>query len=178
GGGAGSWTYRVPITITGFQQNFLTALTVPFATGMKDDFRDIRFFDLTANVEIPYWIESKTDRSTAKVWIKTGPTNTVHMFYGSDTAASSSRMSDVFGTGLMGFWSFKENVGTTTGLLSDLSGLGNNPTLNNFTTPTPTGITASGWRGNALSLDGSNDWASLGSPNLPTGGTATVEAWV
>lgn len=176
GDGGGLWTYQVPINISNFKQEFPVSLPVSFASGMKNDFSDIRFFDLYANTELPYWVESKTDNSSAKVWVRTGATNSVRMFYGNGSATSSSSMAKVFGDGLMGFWRFSENAGTVSGTISDLSGMGNHVTLNSFVAPN--GIVASGWEGNGLSLDGTNDWANRATPNLPTGSVMTAEAWI
>lgn len=175
GDGGGVWTYRVPIIISNFKQNFVASLTVPFATGMKSDYSDLRFFDVNSNAELPYWLES-SDASSARIRVKTGPTNAVRMYYGNSFATSVSSISATFGQGLMGFWRFSENTGTLSGTSSDLSGMGNHVTLNNIVSPN--GIVSGGWDGNGLSLDGSNDWANRAAPNLPTGSVMTAEAWI
>lgn len=94
--GDGCWTRRSPLTITGFQQNYQTRLTIPHDPDMLPGFDDLRFVDINAGIELPYWIESKTDSDSAVVWVKTGMNNTVYLYYGNATATSSSNGSAVF----------------------------------------------------------------------------------
>ena len=94
--GDGCWTRRSPMTITGFQQNYQTRLTIPYDIDMLAGFDDIRFVDTSAGTELPYWIESKTDSVSAVVWVKTGMNNTIYLYYGNSTATSSSNGSAVF----------------------------------------------------------------------------------
>src|SRR3990167_10785875 len=73
--------------------------------------------------------------------------------------------------GLIGYWAFEEQSGTTAG---DSSGNGNTGTLTNGPTWT-TGKVGSG----ALSFDGVNDGVNLGTPNsLNITGAVTVSAWI
>jgi prepilin-type N-terminal cleavage/methylation domain-containing protein len=76
-------------------------------------------------------------------------------------------------SGLVGYWSFDEGIGT---IAYDLSGYGNNGTLNNFNfTETSGWIT--GKVGKALIFDGVNDYVSLNQqPFLSNGFTFSV--WV
>lgn len=94
--GGGSWSKRALITITNFQANFETKITLTYDADMQADFDDIRFYDATAGAEIPYWLESKTDSTTAIVWFKTGANNNIYLYYGNSSATSSSNGSNTF----------------------------------------------------------------------------------
>ncbi len=173
----GSWNMYEPLTITNFLPNHLTRMTVPYNSNMKSDFSDIRFYDQTAGAELPYWIESEANGASATVWIMTGANNNIYMYYGNQNASSSSSVTNVFGTGLVGFWQFNEPAGTVSGSTADVSGNNNNLTLNGFSSPY--GIVSSGRFGNALSLNGSSNYASeTTTTNIPAGSVASVEAWI
>lgn len=70
-------------------------ITIAWKPGMRLDFRDIRFHD---NLErkIPYWIESKTNGSTAVVWIKLTSSKIVTLRWGNPAARSESDGNAVF----------------------------------------------------------------------------------
>lgn len=174
--GGGCWTRRVPLAITNFQPDFLSRIVIAYDSDMQPDFDDLRIYDATHGRELPYWIESKTDGVSATIWIKTGSNNNIYMYYGNASATGMSSLAGVFGSNLMGFWQFNEAAGTVSGATSDISGQGNHGTLNNFAAPN--GIVGSGRFGNALRLDGTNDYVSRGSTALPTGNIATAEAWI
>lgn len=95
-GGGGDWFKRRPLIITNFQANTETVFTLAYIVGMKSDFSDIRFYDETVKAVIPYWLESKTDGVTAKVWIKTGSNNAITLYYGNASASSAGNGSNVF----------------------------------------------------------------------------------
>jgi hypothetical protein len=87
--------------------------------------------------------------------------------------------SDLFITsphsGLVGYWNFDEGTGT---IAYDLSGYGNNGTLNNFNFTTTSGWTT-GKIGKALIFDGGNDWVRVSSsPSLDINKNISVFAWV
>jgi len=171
----GSWTRRVPLTISNFQPNFQTRVTINYNSPMRTDFADIRFYDATANSELPYWVESKTDGVSATVLFTTPASNSVYLYYGNPDAASASSINNTLGSGLMGYLPFSEAAGTTSGASADLSGQNNNVTLTNFATPY--GIVSAGKSGTGLSLNGSS-FAKNDAVSLPTGSVATVEAWI
>ena len=79
--GGGCWKRRSKLNITNFAENTAIKVNITYKTGMKPDFSDIRFLDDTKGVELPYWIESKTDSSNALVWLKTGNNNNIYMYY-------------------------------------------------------------------------------------------------
>jgi hypothetical protein len=88
-----AWKYRATIRITnptttaGYQHK----LTLTWKPGMRSDFRDIRFAQQNGT-NCPYWIESKTDRSTATVWIKvpSASQGLMFLYFGNGMAASAS----------------------------------------------------------------------------------------
>ena len=88
-----AWKYRARIRITnptataGYQHK----LTLTWKPGMRSDFRDIRFAQQNGT-NCPYWIESKTDRSTATVWIKvpSASQGLMFLYFGNGMAASAS----------------------------------------------------------------------------------------
>lgn len=94
--GGGCWTRRAPLTITNFQPDFETRLTITKAADMQADFDDIRFVDATANKELPYWLESKTDGISATFWVKTGANNNIYLYYGNASAQSASSAANTF----------------------------------------------------------------------------------
>jgi len=71
-------------------------LYVPFATGMKEDFGDLRFTDLNDQA-LPYWIESYTTGPGVNVWVKVAAgTTSFLMVYGYASATSESNGANVF----------------------------------------------------------------------------------
>ena len=90
GDGGVNWNKKAPITINDFQSNYQTGITITYDSDMQADFNDIRFYDATSETELPYWIEEKTDSTSATVWFKTGVNNNVEMYYGNTSATSSS----------------------------------------------------------------------------------------
>ena len=71
-------------------------LVITYDSDMKSNFDDVRFFDESTKWEIPYFLESKTDSTTATVWIKTGNNNTISLYYGNAAAGSGSNGAMVF----------------------------------------------------------------------------------
>lgn len=71
------------------------SLTVIYKTGMNADFSDLRFSDSNNNI-IPYWIEEKTDNTSAKVWVKLTADTTINVYYGKSSASSESNGENVF----------------------------------------------------------------------------------
>ncbi|MEW6217991.1 MAG: DUF2341 domain-containing protein [Thermodesulfobacteriota bacterium] len=92
----GKWSKRQSVTIANWVASYVMRITVPFQEGMSADFADLRFYDATAQVELPYWIESKTDGVSAEVWIKTGANDATYLYFGNNRATSSSDGDAVF----------------------------------------------------------------------------------
>jgi len=98
GGNQSSFEYKKEINIShsGALTNYQTLLNITYNANMQADFDDIRF-SYSNGTYIPYWIESKTDNSTADVWIKSGLVdgNTIiNMYYGNAGLSSGSNWGD------------------------------------------------------------------------------------
>ncbi len=88
GSGGGCWTRRSLITINGFERETATQVIVVYDSDMNLDFSDIRFFDETAGIELPYWLDSKTNGVTATFYFETAGNDNVYMYYGNASAVS------------------------------------------------------------------------------------------
>ena len=151
-GGANPWTKRVKLDFgTTFSANKLTRITINQLTGMDASFKDIRFYDATAKQELSHWIEPSAAGS-ATAWIKTGSNNDIYLYFGNNTAISTSSSSNVFGKALVGFWPFNEAAETRSGTTADISGNALNATLNYFYSYTGYGVVAGGRYKNGLNL--------------------------
>lgn len=104
--------FRKAITVgtaSATMSNFQKKITVAYDSDMAADFSDL-LFETSAGVNIPYWIESKTNSSTASIWVllpttSTSSTQTIYMYYGYDgTATSPSNIDDVMDAGLRFFY--------------------------------------------------------------------------
>ena len=77
-----SWEKRKKITLTGgssgAQTDYQVLLTVTYDSDMQVDFDDLRFTKADGTTLLDAWLESKTDSTSAKVWVETDtPANTV-----------------------------------------------------------------------------------------------------
>jgi len=99
------WSRRAPVVITETSGSALTnyqvKVVVTHDSDMKSDFSDVRFVDDTGATELRYWLESKTDGSTATFWVKVTsiPASgnvTIQMYYGNPAASSNSDIHDTF----------------------------------------------------------------------------------
>jgi hypothetical protein len=92
------WRYEGLITLTNppTVDDFQVQVTIPYQLGMNSDFSDLRFADVYGNA-LPYWIQSKTDNSTATVFVKLpSMEKSICFFYGNELAASESDGYGVF----------------------------------------------------------------------------------
>jgi PKD repeat protein len=83
-------------TLTDYQMSF----DIDYEQEMQSDFDDMRFTNENG-ILIPYWIESMTNSSEAKVWVKVPEIDrtegaTVKMYYGNSAAVSKSDGEEVF----------------------------------------------------------------------------------
>ncbi|WP_321428802.1 DUF2341 domain-containing protein [uncultured Methanolobus sp.] len=83
-------------TLTDYQMSF----NITYEPEMQTDFDDLRFTD-EYSILIPYWIESMTNSSSAKVWVKVPEIDatsgvTIKMYYGNSTVESESNGDEVF----------------------------------------------------------------------------------
>jgi hypothetical protein len=106
-----AWLYRKAFTLTGSasgaQTNYQIKLTTGYAVGADSgfalfldsksqvDFDDLRFTNSTGTVLLDAWLESKTDSSTATIWVEldsipASPSTAIfYIYYGNPTAASN-----------------------------------------------------------------------------------------
>lgn len=179
---SGCWNKSTTLAVSNFRSDFITRVKIPKYAGMNADFNDIRIYDETAKKELPYFIESiPTDKSYAIVWFKSGSSNNIKLYYDNSAAAGTGSLSAVFGSGVMGFFPFGE-AAASSGTTYDMSGLGNNLGLN-YTAPNgladPGASKLGPDSGNVLRASGVNGkYAAKSGTNLPSGGTATIEAWI
>ncbi len=104
-----TFTRRRRLSINNNSGGALTAyqipLTVPSKIAMQTDFDDVRFIDVANGLVLPYWIETKTDSSTATLWLKadlpnygagSAGDNIFYMYYGNPDLTSVSNGTNVF----------------------------------------------------------------------------------
>ncbi|MEM2977311.1 MAG: DUF2341 domain-containing protein, partial [Thermoplasmata archaeon] len=96
------WLYRRAIVINNAAvpealKAYQVFLKVAYDSDMKPDFSDLRFIQYkkasNESIELPYYIEEKTDGSFAGVWVKVNEipaasSVVIHMYYGNPSAAS------------------------------------------------------------------------------------------
>ena len=92
------FTKRQAVTITngsgGALTNYAVKVAVTYDSDMQADFGDLRFASASTLSYYDYWIESKTDETSAVVWVKipslpTGDT-VIYMYYGNAGCKSLS----------------------------------------------------------------------------------------
>jgi hypothetical protein len=83
----------------------------------------------------------------------------------------------IFNDGLVGYWNLDEGAGAT---INDLSGFGNNGTLNGTFAYTASMSSTIGFTDvSGVTFNGSNVYATLGTTSLPANnGTQTISVWV
>jgi len=78
--------------------NYPVRFTIPYQTGMRSDFADIRFASLDLQTAYPYWVESQTDAVSVVVRVLV-PANVTEFYlrWGKSDAVSESDGEAVFG---------------------------------------------------------------------------------
>jgi hypothetical protein len=98
-----SWSRRAPVTINNpgsALTDYQVTLNVSYDSDMQADFDDLRFTN-ASDTPLDYWIESKTDGSSATVWVEvdsiaaSGDT-TIYMYYGNVNASTTSNGTATF----------------------------------------------------------------------------------
>jgi len=97
------WSYKKQIDVSNsgsLLTNYQAKITVAYNAHMKTDFSDIRFTAGDGSTVLSYWLESKTDSTTADFWVKI-PTvsaggTTIFMYYGNSSAVTASDGEDTF----------------------------------------------------------------------------------
>lgn len=98
-----AWSKRQSVTITNTgsaQTDYQVKLSITYDSDMNADFSDLRFTNSSGTV-LPYWVETKTDSTSATVWVKVdslgGNTTTdIYMYYGNASATTASDGNNVF----------------------------------------------------------------------------------
>ncbi len=80
--GGGTWSHYAPVVISPFVANGYYQLTVTHNSQMQDDFGDLRFYDETAQRQLPYWVKESVTGTSATVLIKIRGHNAINMYYG------------------------------------------------------------------------------------------------
>jgi hypothetical protein len=100
-----AWSRRAPVAITetsGFAlSDYQVKVVVPYDSDMRSDFGDVRFVDSASGNEVSYWLESKTDGSTATFWVKVpsipaSGVATIYMYYGNPSVSTTSNIHNTF----------------------------------------------------------------------------------
>jgi hypothetical protein len=105
----GSWTKNKEIKIkenSGVSlSNYTTLVTVTYDADMQTDFDDLRFISGDNTTELSYWIQNKSDSTSANVWIEV-PTltanvnNTVYMYYNNPSVSTTGSKASAFANAL------------------------------------------------------------------------------
>jgi hypothetical protein len=87
-----SYYREISVTNSPAIANYQMKVTVPWAAHMKNDFGDIRFIGTDGTTVYNYWMESKTDGSSAVFWVKvpTASTPMFRMYYGNASFITTS----------------------------------------------------------------------------------------
>lgn len=77
------------------------SIAVTYDADMQADFDDLRFTSSDGTTLLSHWLETKTDSTSAVVWVKVpsvggSSTATVYMYYGNASASSASNGSSTF----------------------------------------------------------------------------------
>ncbi|MBI2463361.1 DUF2341 domain-containing protein [Candidatus Peregrinibacteria bacterium] len=103
--GVESTTRRKKITVTensgSTLTNFPVLLNITYDSDMQADFDDLRFTSSDGTTQLDYWLEGKTDSTSAMVWVEApsitaSSTATIYMYYGNASLSSNSNGSNVF----------------------------------------------------------------------------------
>jgi len=98
-----AWTKRAEVTITNSgveQTDYQVKLTVTYDGDMQVDFDDLRFTN-SSGTPLDYWLERKTDSTSATVWVEidslaaSGDT-TIYMYYGNAGVSTASSGDNTF----------------------------------------------------------------------------------
>lgn len=99
-----SWLKRAPVTVSNTSgaalADYQIKVNVTYDADMNPDFSDLRFTTDDKTTEIPYWLESKVDSTSAVVWVKvpsipTGGT-TIYAYYGNPGANDAQNGTGTF----------------------------------------------------------------------------------
>ncbi|MFA6896999.1 MAG: DUF2341 domain-containing protein [Patescibacteria group bacterium] len=177
-----NWSNRKKATIAnsaGALTNYQVKLTVPYQSQMQPDFDDIRFTSADGKTPLDFWLESKTDSTTADFWVEaaslSASANTnIYYYYGNASVSTISSDTNTFVrviSNLVGGWDMNEGSGTTA---HDKSGNGNDGTISGATFTTD----RNGNANQALSFDGADDYVEVSHNSVLEPASVSVSAWV
>jgi PKD repeat protein len=149
----GSYYRDITVTNSPAIANYQMKVEVPYSAHMKTDFGDIRFTGSDGTTTYDYWIEKKTDGTSAVFWVNVPAASTTNfrMYYGNaslTTTSNGTRTFDFFDdfSGDLSKWTIEKAVdvypriesgylaaggGFTSGTYGHTS-LGSSPTYNVF----------------------------------------------
>ena len=162
------WDNKKLITITG-NNGDLVYLNLSYSnvSSAQADFDDIRFINSAEDTEFGYTLQDYTSSNSARFKVNATGNTSFYIYYNNAGVSTTSDASNLYGTGLLSYWSFDGN-GTT-----DFLGI-RNLTANGD----PTQINSGCKFGNCYVYDG-NDYLGGSDAGLPTGSnTATMCAWM
>ena len=124
-----SWHNRKNITVDGvglsISDNYQTRITVTYDSDMLANFSDLRFtyYNSTSETEseIDYFLESKTDSTTARVYVEIPETSnssniTVYMYYNNSAAGSASDANATLSEGIVSLYQMSGNANDLVGI--------------------------------------------------------------
>ncbi|BFT94491.1 hypothetical protein MNSC_04990 [Minisyncoccus archaeophilus] len=90
----------VTITSSSLLTDYQVKMVVSYDSDMQADFDDLRFTSSDGKTLLSYWIESKTNSSTATVWVKmpslVSGNNIAYLYYGNAAAVTASNGDGTF----------------------------------------------------------------------------------
>lgn len=99
----GDWGFKKAINVSTAEMtwnNYTILLQIPYDSDMQADFDDLRFTNGAETTELGYWLNNKTDSTSAYVWVNTSLTQnantTIYMYYGNAGASSNSNRANAF----------------------------------------------------------------------------------
>jgi len=120
-------TYYREITVTDSPAiaDYQMKVTVPYDAHMKTDFGDIRFTGTDGTTVYNYWMETKTDGSSAVFWVKVPAASTTmfRMYYGDPSLTTTSDGTGTFDffddfSGGLGKWTVEKTSGSYPSIVS------------------------------------------------------------
>ncbi|MCX6752377.1 MAG: DUF2341 domain-containing protein [Candidatus Nomurabacteria bacterium] len=101
-----AWGRRKAVTIdntgnSNILTNYQVQISVTYDSDMQADFDDIRFTDSDGTTLIDYWLEIKTDSSSATFWVEVpiisaSSNKIIYMYYGNSSVSSTSSGDNTF----------------------------------------------------------------------------------
>ncbi len=186
------WAYRKAVTVTVTSSssditNLETLITADTSASgrFQSSCQDLRFTNTNGKL-LPYYIDSGCTTSSTKIWImldlvpKNTTTYTLYMYYGNPTAsaASDSTKFRLF-NGLKGYWKMNDNVSGDAKTLTDASVNANSGTTYYGANTTGMDCTITAKYDKGCTLDGTDDYVSLGNPAaLQISTDITINIWV